>query len=249
MKRELSTNQNKFLYIYASIFTIIQIFILFSNQIDARIKYVIFIGFTTSLTFLKYKASKKIDDKIKIYDIIFAVLAIVCAIYYIMSYEAILYRSIQPTILDMVFACITILLIIEACRRTIGWVLPIIAIIALLYVFWGDNLPGIWGHRHYSLSRIVNILYMTDNGIFGSVTKVATTTVFAFMLMGVFFKRTSIGNILTNLITSITGKFHGGAALVSVVSSGLFGMVSRKCCFKRCYNRSIHNSYDEKRRI
>lgn len=226
MKRKLNKKENIFIYIYASIFTVIQLFILLSNRIDPRIKYVLFIGFTTSLTFIKYKASKNSDDKIKKYDIALAVLSIICAIYYIVNYQMIIYRSLQPTFLDIIFACITIILIIEACRRTIGWVLPIISIIALLYTLFGESLPGIWGHKHYSISRIVNILYMTDNGIFGSITKVATTTVFAFMFMGVFFKRTSIGNILTNLITSITGKLHGGAALVSVISSGLFGMVS-----------------------
>lgn len=226
MKRELEGGANKFLYVYASIFTIIQIIVLLSTGIDARIKYVIFIGFTLSLTFLKYKANRNLDDKIKKYDIALAIISIISAIYYIINYEMILNRSLQPTILDITFAIITIVLVIEACRRTIGIVLPIIAIIALLYAFFGNNLPGMWGHRPYSLSRIVNILYMTDNGIFGSITKVATTTVFVFMLMGVFFKKTSIGNILTDLITSLTSKFHGGSALVSVISSSFFGMIS-----------------------
>ena len=47
MKRELEGGANKFLYVYASIFTIIQIIVLLSTGIDARIKYVIFIGFNT----------------------------------------------------------------------------------------------------------------------------------------------------------------------------------------------------------
>ena len=226
MKRKLEGKTDKFVHIYAAIFTIIQILLLLSNSVDSRIKYVFFIGFTLSLTFLIYKANKKLDDKIKKYDIVLSVLAIICTIYYILNYEMILNRSLTPTNLDILFACITILLVIEACRRTIGIILPIIAIIALLYAFWGDNLPGIWGHRNYSLSRVVNILYMTDNGIFGSITKVATTTVFVFMLLGVFFKKTSIGNILTNLITSLTGKFYGGSALVAVISSSLFAMIS-----------------------
>jgi len=226
MKRELEGNIKKIIYIYASFFTIVQILILLSNSIDARIKYVIFTGFILSLTFLFYKAKKKMDNKIKIYDLILSCVAIVCTVYYILNYEMILERSIQPTNLDIVFACVTILLIIEACRRTIGIILPIISIIALLYAFFGDNLPGIWGHRQYSISRIVNILYMTDNGIWGSITKVAATTVFAFMLVGVFFNKTSIGNVLTNLITSVTKKFHGGSALVSVISSSLFAMIS-----------------------
>jgi len=226
MKRELEGNIKKIIYIYASFFTIVQILILLSNSIDARIKYVIFTGFILSLTFLFYKAKKKMDNKIKIYDLILSCVAIVCTVYYILNYEMILERSIQPTNLDIVFACVTILLIIEACRRTIGIILPIISIIALLYAFFGDNLPGIWRHRQYSISRIVNILYMTDNGIWGSITKVAATTVFAFMLVGVFFNKTSIGNVLTNLITSVTKKFHGGSALVSVISSSLFAMIS-----------------------
>jgi len=226
MKRELEGNIKKIIYIYASFFTIVQILILLSNSIDARIKYVIFTGFILSLTFLFYKAKKKMDNKIKIYDLILSCVAIVCTVYYILNYEMILERSIQPTNLDIVFACVTILLIIEACRRTIGIILPFISIIALLYAFFGDNLPGIWGHRQYSISRIVNILYMTDNGIWGSITKVAATTVFAFMLVGVFFNKTSIGNVLTNLITSVTKKFHGGSALVSVISSSLFAMIS-----------------------
>ncbi len=226
MERKLSKNSNTIIYIYASFFTLIQIVMLLSSIIEPRIKYVLFLGFVLSLTFLKFKAFKKLDDKIKLYDIFFSILSIICALYYVINYDNILNRSLQPTNLDIVFFCITIFLILEACRRTVGPILPIIAIIALLYAFFGHHLSGIWGHRKHSLSRIVNILYMTDNGIFGTVTKVAATTVFIFMFMGAFLKKTSIGNIITDLITSLTRKFHGGSALVSVISSSLFGMIS-----------------------
>ncbi len=226
MERKLEKRSRIVIYAYATIFTIIQIFNLLSNKIDSRIKCIIFIGFVLSLTFLKYKASKKLDDKIKIYDIILALIAIISTIYYIVSYESILNRSLEPTFLDIVFCCLTIIMILEACRRTVGVVLPIISIIALIYAFLGHNLSGIWGHRPYSLSRIVNILYMTDNGILGTITKVATTTVFTFMLMGAFLRNTSIGNTITDLITSLTKKCYGGSALVSVISSSLFGMIS-----------------------
>ena len=226
MKRDLNDKSKKIIYWYSFIFVIIHIVNLLINVMEYRQKTVLFVGFIVSLIFLIYKPSKKSDDKIKFYDIIFSILAIIVTVYYVCFFEEILNRSLMPTVLEMIFAIIIILLILETCRRTVGNVLPIIAIIALLYAFLGDKLGGIWNHRHYSLSRIVNILYMTDNGIYGSVSKIACVTVFSFSIIGVFFKKTYIGNFLTNLVKSLIGKFYGGVGLVSVISSGLFGMIS-----------------------
>ena len=212
MKRNLTGASQKLVYVWGLIMAVTQVYILIFGLITSTVHNNIFLAFVTSLIFLIYKPFKKASDVIKWYDVLLAAISTVPFYYYVIDYDGILTRGSKCTNLDVAMMVIAVVVIIECCRRTIGNALPIISIVFLAYSFLGNHLPGIWKHRGYSIVRLANILYMTDNGIFGSTTKTAATTVFMFVLFGAFLNRTKAGDTLTKSAFSMAGRFAGGPA-------------------------------------
>jgi TRAP transporter 4TM/12TM fusion protein len=124
------------------------------------------------------------------------------------------------------FGVIAIAMVIEATRRTMGIFLPLLAIATVLYGIFGPYLPGGLAHRGYSVPRVVAHLYKGTEGIYGIPVGVVATFVFHFVLFGIMAQLTGLGQLFVNLATIAAGRFAGGPAKVSVVSSGLFGMIS-----------------------
>jgi TRAP transporter 4TM/12TM fusion protein len=107
-----------------------------------------------------------------------------------------------------------------------GIFLPLLAMATVLYGIFGPYLPGDLAHRGYSVPRVVAHLYKGTEGIYGIPVGVVATFVFHFVLFGIMAQLTGLGQLFVNLATIAAGRFSGGPAKVSVVSSGLFGMIS-----------------------
>jgi TRAP-type uncharacterized transport system fused permease subunit len=121
---------------------------------------------------------------------------------------------------------VLVLLVLEATRRVIGMNLTIIAIIFLLFGYFGPWMPELIVHKGYSVERIATTLSLTTEGIFGLPLGVASTFVFIFILFGAFLDKTGAGRFFIDLSYSITGRFSGGPAKTAVVASGFMGSVA-----------------------
>jgi TRAP transporter 4TM/12TM fusion protein len=160
-------------------------------------------------------------------DWIFALLAAGFSLYLLIFFNSIyIDRPGQHTPIDLMIGVIAIAMVIEAARRTMGIFLPILAVFVVLYGVFGPYLPGDLAHRGYSIPRIVAHLYKGTEGIYGIPVGVVATFVFHFVLFGIMAQLTGLGQLFVNLATIAAGRFSGGPAKVSVVSSGLFGMIS-----------------------
>ena len=160
-------------------------------------------------------------------DWVFAALAASVSLYLLVFFQHIfIERPGQHTPLDLMIGVIAIAMVIEATRRTMGIFLPLLAIATIFYGYLGPYLPESLAHRGYSLHRIVAHLYKGTEGIYGIPVGVVATFVFHFVLFGIMAQLTGLGQLFVNLATIAAGRFSGGPAKVSVVSSGLFGMIS-----------------------
>lgn len=160
-------------------------------------------------------------------DWIFAVAAAGISLYLLIFFDGIfIQRPGQHTPLDLMFGVIAIAMVLEAARRTMGIFLPLLAVATVLYGIGGPYLPGDLAHRGYSVPRVVAHLYKGTEGIYGIPVGVVATFVFHFVLFGIMAQLTGLGQLFVNLATIAAGRFAGGPAKVSVVSSGLFGMIS-----------------------
>jgi len=140
--------------------------------------------------------------------------------------EGILSRSGSTQPHELWLGAILVILILEGTRRTLGWPLPILALLAMAYALFGGSLPGAAGHRGYALPRILFTLYLSYDGIFGLILGVSASFVFLFVLFGVFVRESGAGQFFLDLAQALFGGVRGGSAKVAIVGSSLFGMIS-----------------------
>ncbi|MBU2875547.1 TRAP transporter permease [Marinobacter salexigens] len=131
-----------------------------------------------------------------------------------------------PKAFDYLMGGMAVMLVVEGARRTMGESLSIIGVLALLYAMFGPYLPGVMAHRGYDIIRLVEHLYLGTEGIYGIAIGVVATYVFHFVLFGVLAQASGLGQLFIELATLVAGRYSGGPAKVSVVSSGFFGMIS-----------------------
>ncbi|MBI4195091.1 MAG: TRAP transporter large permease subunit, partial [Betaproteobacteria bacterium] len=144
-----------------------------------------------------------------------------------LDYEQMAWRAGAPTMRDVIFGVIAIGLVLEACRRAMSVILPALALLLLLYAYFGPYLPGtLFAHQGFSAAHIVGDVYASMNGIFGFVAYVFIAFVMLFVIMGSLFERFGAGTFFIDLPVALMGRVRGGPAKAAVVASGLFGSIS-----------------------
>lgn len=146
--------------------------------------------------------------------------------YWIVEYPNLVNRAGNYSQLDIFVGAVAIVISFEVSRRTVGWALPIIAIISILYALFGRSLPDAIAHRGFPLRRIIEYCFFSQAGVFGIMANVMATYVILFIFFGAFLEKSGVGQFFINLPMSIAGRSIGGAAKVSVMTSGFFGSVA-----------------------
>ncbi len=202
--------------LYTSVFTIPQ------NLLRAyHLSFVLF------LVFLLFPAKRSMrKDVIPWYDWVLAFISLVVTLYIPWNFEDLARTMGNYGAEEIVIGVIGIILVLEACRRVVG--IPILIIVGcfLLYTFFGDLIPGTFGHRGYSIKQVTTHMYYTQSGVFGTPLGVSSTFIFLFILFGAFLEKTGVGKLFIDLANAIAGKRIGGPAKVAVISSALQGTVS-----------------------
>jgi len=175
------------------------------------------LGMIFVIAFLRYPIMKKEKylAKVQWFDYLLILLGLAAALYKFWRWPTyMIYYDVNQT--DVIFGFLAIILVLEATRRTIGWILPTIVTIFLLY---GIHDAG------YNWTRIAQYLYL-DQGIFGIPFYVMTIYVFAFVFFGAFLLKIGVSDYITEFMISLFGTRPGGPAKAAVISSGLMGTVS-----------------------
>ncbi len=177
--------------------------------------------------FLYKPLSKKNPKKYLWVDWLCILLTVVSGAYVILNYDTyvVIMQTGKLTTGLYVFGLIVTLLVIEATRRCLGWILPIISLITVAYALFGGNLPGILGHRGYSFQRVVTTIF-SDQGVLGTAIGVSASNVFLFLLFAAFLSVSGADKIFQDIAIALTGKKRGGPAKMAVVASCLFGSIS-----------------------
>jgi TRAP transporter 4TM/12TM fusion protein len=195
------------------------------------------LAFVLGLVFLVFAATKKglghtrastlaAPGGIPIGDWLLAVAVAVSVLYIPYVFDNLAFRVGNPATLDVVMGSILIFALLDATRRAMGWPLPIIAIIFMLYSLFGPYFPGLLKHSGNTWSQIVNHEYLTSQGIYGIAVGVVATYVFHFVLFGVLATRIGLGRLFLDVASAAAGRYAGGPAKVSVFGSAMFGMLS-----------------------
>lgn len=171
---------------------------------------------------------------VPLYDLALMALGVAAALYLGFSWrgvpalgiDEISLRMGNPNTYDLFFATAMILLALDIARRTLGWVLPAIICVFIAYALAGPWFPGLLQHPGVRFNTFVSSMYFPQEGIFGVTLWVVSTIVFHFVLFGVVAQRTGLGQLFIDNATILAGRYTGGPAKVSVVSSAFFGTIS-----------------------
>lgn len=139
----------------------------------------------------------------------------------LVNFEAINNRFGSILEFEIVFGTILVIVLFDACRRTIGWPIVLLAGAFVLYGLYGNYLPDPLAHRGYSLKRVASQMYLGGGGIFGTPLGVSATFVTGVVVLGALLKKTGAGQVLMDFATALTGRMRGGPAKAAVVGSSL----------------------------
>ena len=184
----------------------------------------------TALIFLWYPFGKRSPhDKPSVPDLIFCSSSLAILAWILLNVDRYMTRiafvsPMHP--IDVVAGITLLLLIMETVRRTIGWTMIIITCIFIVYAFLGPWCPGILMHKGMSLYDMCDLLFLTTEGFFGSLTGTSATVIYCFVGFGAFLHLTGADQYFMRVCLSIAGKRRGGPAKVAVLSSALFGCIS-----------------------
>ena len=136
-------------------------------------------------------------------------------------------RQGNPAPSDIFFGTILVVLVLEIARRTLGPILPCIILVFIAYALLGPYIPiQILKHPGVDWHQFINNMYFPQEGIFGVTLWVVSTIVFHFVLFGVIAQRMGLGQFFIDNAMILAGRYTGGPAKVSVVSSAFFGTIS-----------------------
>lgn len=211
----------------AALAVVMSLYHLYSAQATfiRQIHLLVHLMFVLVLSFLLYPATRSSLKRRSptLWDAVLALGAVVALGYALVDFEAFVYRGAIPTRLDMVFGIVTILLVLEATRRTVGNALLLLVVGFLAYAFVGPWLPEPWAHRGYDLERLVGQLYITLEGIFGVPLEVSATFIILFTIYGAILEGSGAGRFFVDLALALTGRRRTGPGQAVTVASFLLG--------------------------
>ncbi|SDY54831.1 TRAP transporter, 4TM/12TM fusion protein [Evansella caseinilytica] len=224
--RKLSGAVRVIFIVIAAAGALFHLFVLNFYPVDPWIFRSIHLAFGAVLGLMLFKAGKKSVNKISIIDWAFILAIIFVTAYICIHLSALLFRfGVMPTRMDAIVALLGLLIVFEITRRTSGWTLPVLAGIFIAYAFLGQYLPGILHHRGYPWERFVTYIFGLD-GVFGVTLDVSSKYILLFIIFGAFLQMSGVGRYFIDFSFSLAGGMRGGPAKVSVISSGLMGMMN-----------------------
>jgi TRAP transporter 4TM/12TM fusion protein len=183
----------------------------------------IHVAFVLFLTFLIFPVARRFRHRVMWWDWALAVAGVAVAAYLIAGGDDFFDRSILPNDWDIVFGVALVLLILEAMRRTTGWILPFVTVCFLLYAFFGEWLPAPWTHKDYEIPRLVGHMYMTLEGIYGTAIAVSSSLIILFTIYGAFLQYSGAGKFFIDFSFSAMGGKPTGAGRTVTLASFLLG--------------------------
>lgn len=183
-------------------------------------------GIICALLYPAHKSLKK--SKVALaFDIVIAIAAFSCMLYIPFAEDALYERGVRFVASDWFFSILAITIALELVRRTIGWFIPVLILLALSYVvIWGQWVSGMFHFPGLSYETLLYRSFYSSEGMFGAIARISWSFVVMFILFGAFLVRSGVGDYIIDVSRAAAGKIIGGPGFIAVLSSGLMGSVS-----------------------
>jgi len=191
--------------------------------VPAQVLRPVHVGFVLLLVFLLFPIAPRYRNRLMWWDVACAALGVATIVYLLMGGDEVWDRSVTPNRTDVAFGVLFVLLVLEACRRTSGWIITIVVTAFLAYAFVGPWLPGQWTHRGYDVASMSGFMYQTLEGVFGTAVDVSSSLIILFTIYGAFLQQSGAGKFFLDFSFAAMGGKHAGAGRTVVLASFLLG--------------------------
>ncbi|MGE0718720.1 MAG: TRAP transporter permease [Alphaproteobacteria bacterium] len=181
------------------------------------------VGFALVLIFLLFPVAPRFRHRIQPWDLLLAALSVAVIWYLVQGGDDLTDRASLPNATDQAYGIVFIVLVLEATRRSTGWIMPAVAVAFVAYAMAGPYLPPPWTHRGYDVDRLVGQLYMTLEGIFGTAVDVSSSLIILFTIFGAVLQFSGAGKFFIDFSFSMMGGRPTSAGRAVVLSSFLLG--------------------------
>jgi TRAP transporter 4TM/12TM fusion protein len=181
------------------------------------------VAFVLLLSFLLFPVAVRFRNRIRWWDVVPGLIAVATLAYALWGGEEFTDRATVPERWDVIVGIGFIVLLLEATRRTTGPIMPVVAILFIVYAMTGPYLPPPWTHRGYDLYRLVGHLFITLEGIFGVAVDVSSTLIILFTIYGAFLAHSGAGKFFIDFSLALMGGKPNSAGRTVVLSSFLLG--------------------------
>jgi TRAP transporter 4TM/12TM fusion protein len=191
--------------------------------VPAQVLRPVHVGFLLLLVFLLFPLAPRFRNRLMWWDVGLALVGVSTIVYLLLGGDDVWDRNTIPTTYDTAFGVAFVLLVLEACRRTSGWIITGVVTTFIAYAFVGPWLPGEWAHRGYDVASLVSFLYQTLEGIFGSAIDVSSSLIILFTIYGAFLQQSGAGKFFLDFSFAAMGGKHASAGRTVVLASFLLG--------------------------
>jgi len=224
-----SKTLNRAIFWVALLFSSFQLITAAFSPLSSQVVRAVHVGFVLLLIFAlfpSFEFSDRHAAKGRVLGWLLGLTGFVFSLYHWVFEADLTQRAGELIPMDWVIGVVTVVLVFEAARRVMGWGLPIICGVFLLYGLFGQYLPGDLAHRGFGVDQIVSTLGFGTEGIYGTPTYVSSSYIFLFILFGAFLEQAGMINLFNDFAMGMVGHTRGGPAKVSVISSGLMGTIN-----------------------
>lgn len=222
-ERKWSFSRQNIAWVVCIIWSLFQLYTAGIGLLQQPVQRATHVGFALTVVFLLYPARYR---ALRFLDWLFMAGGIVGCGYVALFYPEIIRRAGHVTDYELWLGAITIIVVLEATRRVLGLALPVLSSIFILYCWAGKYAPGFLAIRGYSPARIIQHMYLTNEGVFGVAAGVSATYIFMFILFGSFLSASGGAKLFNDMAMALAGRFSGGPAKVSIIGSGLMGSIN-----------------------
>jgi TRAP transporter 4TM/12TM fusion protein len=175
------------------------------------------------LSFLLFPALRRFRNRVMPWDWLLIAAALGCMWYMLTGGEDYTDRASLPNPTDVAVGLLFIGLVLEATRRTTGLIMPILAVLFVLYALYGKELPAPWTHRGYDLERLTGHLVITLEGVLGTAVDVSSSLIILFTIFGAFLQFSGAGKFFIDFSFALFGGKRNAAGRTVVLASFLMG--------------------------
>jgi len=227
VKREFKGAVKIYISIVSVGLALFELYTAYFGILDPLKQVSVFAIFILAIGFIIYPFSKeRVWGKWFTFDIILSIVAVSIPLYLLIFHDVILLQYGDITLMETFMAYVMVFLFLELGRRSMGYPLPLITFLFLLYALVGRIIPGPLGHSGIDIKYLASSLFVTNQGIWGLPMSVTAKYIYLFILFGTISVTSGCGELIIKCATALAGKSKGGAAKIAILASGFFGSIS-----------------------